>query len=91
AQVLIDSGFSAALIRKSERTEKDYSTVFIFNICLSILIYIVLYCLSSYIALFYQIPLLESLLDILALTVIANGLTLIPKIQLTVDDCRREF
>lgn len=85
AQVLIDSGFSAALIRKSERTEKDYSTVFIFNICLSILIYIVLYCLSSYIALFYQIPLLESLLDILALTVIANGLTLIPKIQLTVD------
>ncbi|HGY6639632.1 TPA: oligosaccharide flippase family protein, partial [Escherichia coli] len=43
------------------------------------------YCLSSYIALFYQIPLLESLLDILALTVIANGLTLIPKIQLTVD------
>ena len=38
AQSLIDSGFSQALIRKQDRTETDNSTVFYFNIVVSIII-----------------------------------------------------
>ena len=37
--ILIDSGFSSALIRKKEATQADYSTVFYLNIAISCLLY----------------------------------------------------
>ena len=39
AQTFIDSGFSYALMQKKEREECDFSTVFIINVVLSILVY----------------------------------------------------
>ena len=39
AQAFVDGGFSQALIRKKDRTEVDNSTVFYFNIVVSVLIY----------------------------------------------------
>ena len=39
AQTFIDSGFSNALIQKQGRTETDNSTVFYFNIAVSIIVY----------------------------------------------------
>lgn len=85
AQVFIDSGFSAALIRKNDRTEKDLSTVFIFNITLSVVLYLTLFLTSKYIAGFYGLPKLESLLDVLAISIIINSLTIIPRVLLTVE------
>ena len=43
SQSLIDSGFSQALIRKQDRSELDNSTVFYFNICVGIFLYISLF------------------------------------------------
>lgn len=43
ANLLQDSGFSTALIRKKDVTETDYSTVFYSNICVSIFIYILFF------------------------------------------------
>ena len=43
AQSLIDSGFSQALIRKQDRTEIDNSTVFYFNIAISLFLYILFF------------------------------------------------
>ena len=37
SQTIIDSGFNAALIRKKDVSEKDLSTVFFFNISVSII------------------------------------------------------
>lgn len=36
SQAFIDSGFTSALIQQKERTEVDYSTVFYFNVVLSV-------------------------------------------------------
>lgn len=85
AQVLIDSGFSAALIRKNKPTDQDYSTVFIFNIILSFCLYGVLYFISGEIAVFYKIPELENLLNIFAISIIINAFTIIPKVILTIE------
>lgn len=85
AQVLIDSGFSAALIRKSERSEKDFSTVFIFNVLLALIIYFGLFLVSGYIAAFYDLAQLDILLKVLALTIVINAFTIIPKVILTVN------
>ena len=43
SQTLIDSGFSQALIRKQDRTDVDYSTVFFFNIVVGIGLYLLLF------------------------------------------------
>ena len=37
--VIVDSGFSSALIRKKDRTDLDYSTVFDINVGMSVIIY----------------------------------------------------
>jgi O-antigen/teichoic acid export membrane protein len=39
SQTFIDSGFSNALIRKLDRTEADFSTVFYFNIVIGVFCY----------------------------------------------------
>lgn len=59
SQVLVDSGFSSALIQKSDRTELDYSTVFVTNIVMSTALCLILCCISPYIAEFYKEPLLK--------------------------------
>ena len=48
----IDSGFSTALVRKLDRTETDFSTVFYFNIVVGLLFYALLWFASPYIAAF---------------------------------------
>ena len=50
SQSFIDSGFSNALIRKIDRTETDYSTVFYFNIVVGIVFYLLLFLIAPLIA-----------------------------------------
>lgn len=59
AQTFIESGFSNALIQKKDRTEIDFSTVFYFNIVVSLVVYLILFLSAPYIALFYKEPLLD--------------------------------
>ncbi|MDE6081980.1 MAG: oligosaccharide flippase family protein, partial [Muribaculaceae bacterium] len=40
AQMLVDSGFSTALIQRKSPTQTDYSTVFWFNIGVAVALYI---------------------------------------------------
>ena len=79
AQILIDSGFYQALIRKQDRTEKDNCTVFYFNIVTSLLIYLILYSVAPYVAMFYGEPDLISLMRVLCVIVIINSLTVVQR------------
>jgi O-antigen/teichoic acid export membrane protein len=40
ALVMVDSGFSQTLIRKAVPSEEDYKSVFVFNIAVSVLLYL---------------------------------------------------
>ncbi len=51
---LIDSGMSSSLLRTKDVTEKDYSTVFITNILMSMFVYVLLFVTAPYIASFYN-------------------------------------
>lgn len=64
ADTFVNGGFASALIQKKEPTHKDYSTVFYWNLVVSILFYIILYVFAPKIAEFYKMPLLESVLRI---------------------------
>lgn len=83
-QVFIDSGFSSALIRKTDRTNIDYSTAFYFNIIVAICFYSLLYIVSRYIADFFQQPELASLTKVISLALIANSFSVVPRTILTV-------
>lgn len=77
ANVFIDSGFGAALIQKKNTTSKDYSTIFILNISISILLYILLFLAAPYVARFYDTEILAILLRVEGLVLIGNALCLI--------------
>ncbi|PSU68627.1 lipopolysaccharide biosynthesis protein [Photobacterium phosphoreum] len=82
SQILVDGGFSSALIREQKITRLKLSTVFWFNIFISILIYIVIFSLSSYISSFYKENSLELILKVLSLTIIFNSFIINPKTKL---------
>ena len=79
SQSLIDSGFSQALIRKQNRTETDNSTVFYFNILVSVFLYILLYAIAPLVADFYQESQLVSLMRVLCIIVIINSLAVVQR------------
>ncbi|MFM4828527.1 lipopolysaccharide biosynthesis protein [Aeromonas rivipollensis] len=84
SNVFVDSGFSSALIRKTDHTDNDLATAFYYNILMSSLCYLALYICAPYIAEFYQQTELQSLLRVIGVTVLINAFTLIPRVKLTV-------
>jgi O-antigen/teichoic acid export membrane protein len=84
SQSFIDSGFSNALIRKQNRTEEDFSTVFYFNIVVGLFFYLILFFCSPYIAKFYNAPILENLTKVVALNIFINSLTIVQRAKFTI-------
>lgn len=82
-QSLIDSGFGSALIQKKDCDQADYSTVFYFNLIVSVILYLICFIASPYIALFYKEPLLESITKISTLVFIINALALVQRTKFT--------
>ena len=64
AQVFIDAGFGSALIQKKNPTQEDYSTVFYFNIGMSLVLYFVLFFCAPLIANYYRMPILSNILRV---------------------------
>ncbi len=87
SNVFVESGFSRALIQRQDRTEKDFSTVLIFNILISVLLYAILFFASPAIANFYETPELVSLQRVFFIVIILNSLTVVQnaKLQIKVD------
>lgn len=84
AQTFIDSGFSNALIQKKDRTEEDFSTVFYFNIVVSLVIYLILFLSAPYIALFYKEPLLDIITKWVGVNIIVSALSIVQRAKLTI-------
>jgi O-antigen/teichoic acid export membrane protein len=83
SQSFIDSGFSHALIRKKDPSQNDYSTVFYFNIIISVVFFLVLFFCAGPISRFFKEPQLKSLARVLGLSLIINAFTIIQQTILT--------
>lgn len=82
SQVLTESGLSGALVRKNDATEIDNSTIFIFNLVVSLFLYIVLFFTSGWIEEFYEISNLSLYLKVLGLVLIVNAFRIIQQVKL---------
>lgn len=83
SSVLIDSGFGQALIRKKTEDEREFSTIFLFNIFVGITLYALLFTASPYIARFYDTPELTKVARVVFITIPLNALYLIPFVKLS--------
>jgi len=82
AKTLVDSGFSTALIRKKERSEIDYSTVFDVNIVMSAIMALLLCACSGLIASFYNEPLIAKIVCLNALLIFLGSFTAVQSTRL---------
>lgn len=83
-QAVIDGGFANALIQKKDTTNVDCSTVFYFNIAVSVVMYAILYLSSAHIALFFEVPQLDLITKVVGLTLIINSLGIVQQARLTI-------
>ncbi len=85
AQTFIDSGMSTGLVQKKDRTDIDFSTVFVFNFAISALCYLMLYFSAPYIAIFYDKIALIKLTRVLTLIIIINSLASVQRTKLLIE------
>lgn len=74
SNILSDGGLSGALLKKKNPSEADYSTVFFFNILISLFFYAIVFFGAPLVANFYEDPELTPLLRVLQLASIAGAL-----------------
>ena len=82
AESFIDGGFGSALIQKKNPTQTDYSTIFYWNMGLSVVFYAILYLSAPFIAVFYDIPLLSSVLRVQGLVLFIFAFNIVQSNQL---------
>lgn len=81
--VFVDSGFTNGLLRDKDSSQKDYSTVFIFNLATATLFYTLLFVSAGPISRFFETPQLTSVIRVLGTVLICDAISLIQRIQLT--------
>lgn len=77
SNLLIDSGFSRALLNRKEISTEEYSSVFYFNVAFGIVIYIVLFFATPYLANLFGEPRITPVARVLFLSFVINALGLI--------------
>lgn len=82
ANILQESGFTSALIRKKDITQSDYITVFYTNIIIGLFLYLILFFAAPLIGNYYNKPILTSLSRFLFLSFVFNSFSVVQNAKL---------
>lgn len=82
ANILQESGFSAALIRKKEVSQEEYSSVFYFNISISFVMYAALFAAAPLISWYFDKPVLTDLSRFIFLSFVFSAFGIVQNINL---------
>lgn len=82
ARVFAEAGLGGALIRNNNATEKDFSTIFLFNLSVSGFLSLILIFSAGYVAVFYQDPALKNLLIVSSFILILNAFQFVQNAKL---------
>lgn len=69
ADVFVNAGFGSALIQKKDADDLDFSSVFYFSFIFSVFVYLVVFLAAPFVANFYNMPILQPTLQVLALRI----------------------
>ena len=84
SQLFIDGGLTSALIRTKNPSDKDFSTVYIINLTLSVVFYFLLFFCAPVVADFYDQPLLKPLMRVVSLILIIGSVASVHGTLLTI-------
>ena len=82
SNLFADSGFSQALVQKQDRSQTDMSTAFFFSLLVAVGCYALLFIIAPFIAAFYDMPILSSILRVIGLNVILMSLATVQRANL---------
>jgi len=74
SQAFVNSGLTTALIRKTDCTEVEYSTVFYYNITVAFFFYLLLIVVSPILGGFFNEPNLTQVLKLIGIVIVINAL-----------------
>lgn len=77
SELLIDSGFGGALVQKKDVKQIDINTLFVTNLVISLILYLILFFAAPYIAIYYKIPELSLYIRVLGITIMFYSLTIV--------------
>jgi len=80
----IDSGMGSALVRKKDRTDLDCSTLFCFNLVVSVFFYVCLFLAAPAIARFFGLPILVPVTRITALSFVIGAFGTVQRTRLNI-------
>ena len=83
SNILVESGFTSAMVRRENNTDAEYMAVFFFNLLLSLLIYGLLFVSAPSISDYFNMPELLWLSRVLFLAIILNSVGIVQTIVLT--------
>lgn len=75
--VFVKSGFMLSLVREQSVNQKDYSTIFYFNVVVCLVSYVILFFIAPYIAAFFEMNELTNVLRLLGISLIIDGLSIV--------------
>lgn len=82
---LVDCGMANALVRKTDRTDVDCSTLYWFNIVVSWSLYAAFFVAAPYIAAFYNEPQLCDITRVITIPMLIGPLAGVHAVKLTID------
>lgn len=75
--IFVSSGFGSAVVQKKNPDEDDFNTAFVIGFIMSLILYIVLFFASPYIAKFYDMPILSPVMRVMGLRLILASMNTI--------------
>ncbi|WP_166427898.1 lipopolysaccharide biosynthesis protein [Chryseobacterium lacus] len=85
SQSFAQSGMAYGLIQKKNRNEIDYSTVFVFNLVVSICLYGILFLCAPWVAAFYEREELTFLTRVLAIVIVISSAGLVQNVIMRIN------
>ena len=73
SNVLIDSGMAGSLVYQKDVEDIDKNTLFWFNIFVSVVLYVILFFSAPVIASFYGVPILNTIIKIIGLSIVIHS------------------
>lgn len=79
---LVDAGLTSSLIRSQDADQRDFSTVFYINLIGSVIAYLLMFAFSKSISVFFNQPILESIIKIYCLSFIITAFSTVQRTRL---------
>jgi teichuronic acid exporter len=79
---IIDFGFTTALIRKGDCTDTDFSTALIFNVLVSLVIYVTIYVSAPLVSTFFGEVRLTGIIRLLSIAILFNAFAIVQNAML---------